>query len=95
MNPKYARPDCYPIISISSKQVNRVKQLIISDNGLGFDMEMVKDKVFGLNQKFHDHGDGKGIGLYLVFNHITNLGGRISLDSKVNEGSTFTISFKS
>jgi PAS domain S-box-containing protein len=92
---KYARPDCYPIISISTKQIHNQKQLIISDNGLGFDMETVKDKVFGLNQKFHDHGDGKGIGLYLVFNHITNLGGRISLDSKVNEGSTFTISFKS
>lgn len=91
---KYAKPDCYPIISISTKLINRQKQLIISDNGLGFDMEMVKDRVFGLNQKFHDHADGKGIGLYLVFNHITNLGGRISLDSKVNEGSTFTISFK-
>ncbi len=92
---KYAKPDCYPIISIITKQVKSVNQLIISDNGLGFDMEIVKDKVFGLNQKFHDHGDGKGIGLYLVFNHITNLGGRINLDSKVNEGSTFTISFKS
>lgn len=91
---KYARPDCYPIISIFTKQVNRVKQLIVSDNGLGFDMEMVKDKVFGLNQKFHEHVDGKGIGLYLVFNHITNLEGRITLDSKVNQGSTFTISFK-
>ncbi len=90
----YARSGIPPVISISSKRFNGISQLIISDNGLGFDMEKVKDKVFGLNQKFHDHPDSKGIGLYLVYNHIISLGGRISLDSKINEGATFTISFK-
>lgn len=91
---KYARPDVAPVISISSKNVNGIDQLIISDNGLGFDMEKVKDKIFGLHQKFHNHIDSKGIGLYLVYNHITNLGGRIAVESKINEGVKFTISFK-
>jgi len=91
---KYARPECLPVISISSKIVKGVCQLIVSDNGLGFDMEKVKDKIFGLHQKFHNHIDSKGIGLYLVYSHITNLGGQIAVESKVNEGSTFTISFK-
>jgi signal transduction histidine kinase len=61
---------------------------------MGFDMEVVKDKIFGLNQKFHNHIDSKGIGLYLVYNHVTSLGGHITVESKINEGAKFTISFK-
>jgi signal transduction histidine kinase len=71
-----------------------VNQLIFSDNGLGFDMDKVKDKIFGLYEKFHSNVDSNGIGLYLVYNHITSLGGRIAVESKINEGATFTISFK-
>jgi PAS domain S-box-containing protein len=91
---KYARPDRSPIISIYSKKVNEINKLIVVDNGLGFDMEKVKDKIFGLHQKFHDHKDSKGIGLYLVHSHITNLGGQIRVESSINEGTKFTISFK-
>jgi PAS domain S-box len=91
---KYARPDCFPVITIHSEKKNGRDQLIFSDNGLGFDMEKVKDKIFGLHQKFHDHKDSKGIGLYLVHNHITSLYGKISAESKINEGTTFTMSFK-
>ena len=50
--------------------------------------------IFKLNQKFHDNADSKGVGLYLVHNHITSLGGTITIDSKVNGGTIFTISFK-
>lgn len=91
---KYARPDCLPVITISSRKVFGVSQLLISDNGLGFDMEKIKDKIFGLHQKFHHHIDSKGIGLYLVYNHITSLGGHIEVESKINEGTTFIISFR-
>jgi signal transduction histidine kinase len=35
---KYSKPDCVPV-SIYSKIVNGNKQLIISDNGIGFDMD--------------------------------------------------------
>jgi PAS domain S-box-containing protein len=91
---KYAKPDSSPIISVYSRKINGIDQLIFSDNGIGFDMELVKDKVFGLHQKFHNHIDSKGIGLYLINNHITSLGGKIEVESKVNEGAKFTISFK-
>ena len=91
---KYAKPNHPPIITIQSRKNNGVNQLIFSDNGLGFDMDKVKDKVFGLYEKFHSNVDSNGIGLYLVYNHITSLGGRIAVESKINEGATFTISFK-
>lgn len=91
---KYAKPDQLPAITISTRKEDGVCQLIFSDNGLGLDVEQFKDKVFGLHQKFHQEIDSKGIGLYLIYNHITNLGGKIEVVSKVNEGATFIITFK-
>lgn len=91
---KYAKPGAAAQISIYSRIEDGVKQLVVSDNGLGFDMEKVKDKIFGLHQKFHNHVDSRGIGLYLIHNHVTSLGGKITVDSKVNQGTEFVISFK-
>ncbi len=91
---KYARPDVPPVISITAAQLNDSKTLTYTDNGLGFDMDKVGHLIFNLNQKFHDNEDSKGVGLYLVNNQITSLGGSISVDSTVNQGSTFTINFQ-
>jgi PAS domain S-box-containing protein len=91
---KYAKPNTYPKISLHSENVNGVVTLVIKDDGLGFDMEKVKDRIFGFKQTFHDNKDSKGIGLYLVYNHLTSLGGHIDIDSRINEGATFTIKFK-
>jgi PAS domain S-box-containing protein len=91
---KYAHPDHSPIISMYAERVNGVSQLIVTDNGIGFDMEKVKHRIFGLHQKFHTHEDSKGIGLYLIHNHITRLGGQISIESNKNTGTKFIISFR-
>lgn len=90
---KYARPDCLSIISIYTQKLNGINQLVFEDNGLGFDMDKVKDKIFGLHQRFHNNIDSKGIGLYLVYNHVTSLGGHITVESKINAGAKFIISF--
>ncbi|MCC5906724.1 MAG: PAS domain S-box protein [Balneolaceae bacterium] len=91
---KYAHPDRDPVITIKTMITNGKKQLTFSDNGIGFDSEKQHDNVFGLNQTFHENKDSKGIGLYLVYNHITNLGGRITVDSKIDKGTTFTLTFR-
>lgn len=90
---KYAHPDRNPVISITTKKDEETKKLFFSDNGRGFDSKKLQGKVFGLHQKFHDHADSRGIGLYLVYNHMINLGGKISVESKINEGTTFTLIF--
>jgi signal transduction histidine kinase len=91
---KYSKPGQQPVVTIHSEKTEGKNQLIFADNGLGFDMDKVKDKIFGLHQKFHNHSDSKGIGLYLVHNHITSLGGKISVESKINEGAKFIMVFK-
>lgn len=91
---KYAKSDCQPVITFQSEKINGVNRLIVADNGIGFDSEKVKDVIFGLQQKFNNHTDSKGVGLYLVHSHVTSLGGKIVVESKVNEGTRFIISFK-
>jgi PAS domain S-box-containing protein len=91
---KYSKPDSLPVISIYTENSNGLNQLIIKDNGQGFDMEKVSGKIFGLNENFHNTSDSKGIGLYLVYNHVTNSGGQIKVESRINEGTKFIITFK-
>lgn len=91
---KYSNPKTFPVISITSRKFKNYTQLIFTDNGIGFEMKNVKDKIFGLHQKFHNHIDSKGIGLYLVQKQITSLGGTIKVKSQVNLGTTFTLTFK-
>jgi len=68
--------------------------LSFSDNGLGMDLEANKQELFGLHQRFHSHVNGNGIGLYITKSQITSLGGTIEVSSKINEGTTFSITFK-
>ncbi|WP_020527739.1 PAS domain-containing sensor histidine kinase [Flexithrix dorotheae] len=91
---KYAHPDRYPLINISTRKSEGKDQLVVQDNGLGFNMAKVKDKIFGLYQRFHNHPNSKGIGLYLVHSQVTSLGGNIEVTSEENIGTTFTITFK-
>ena len=92
---KYRHPDRQPIITIkSSKLANGKTKLVFTDNGIGMNMERVKNKIFGLYQRFHNNPDSKGIGLYLVHSQITTLGGKITVNSQVNVGTTFTLIFK-
>ncbi len=91
---KYARPDLDPVIDIRTEKGDGVINLIFEDNGLGFDMDEVNGRLFGLHQKFSEDADSKGIGLYLVHNHVTTLNGRIEVKSEPNKGTRFTISFR-
>ncbi len=78
-------------IQIESWEDNGNFHLLFSDNGSGFDYENLKDKIFNLNQRFHNNTDGKGMGLYLVKTQVEAMKGTIKVASKVNEGTTFTI----
>ncbi|MEK8180171.1 PAS domain S-box protein [Flavobacterium buctense] len=81
-------------INISSKVVNDDLILTFKDNGIGIDLVRNKDKIFGLYQRFHNHPDSKGLGLYLVKSQVEAMGGTITVASAVGKGTTFTITFK-
>jgi PAS domain S-box-containing protein len=81
-------------ISITAEQVDHKAILTFKDNGIGIDLERNRDKVFGLYQRFHNYPDSKGLGLYLVKSQVETMGGTITIESEVNKGTTFTITFK-
>jgi PAS domain S-box-containing protein len=81
-------------INISSREVGNNIILIFRDNGIGIDLERNADKIFGLYQRFHNYPDSKGLGLYLVKSQVETMGGSITVQSEVNKGTTFTLTFK-
>lgn len=81
-------------ITINASEVDNTVSLIFKDNGIGIDLERNRDKVFGLYQRFHNYPDSKGLGLYLVKSQVETMGGTISIESEVNKGTTFTLTFK-
>jgi len=69
------------------------KTLVVTDNGRGMDMNRVKDKIFGMFKTFHGNQDAKGIGLFITKAQIEAMGGTIKVESEIEKGTTFKISF--
>lgn len=67
-------------------------EIKVSDNGIGFDQKYA-DKVFTIFQRLNsrEQYEGTGIGLALCKRIVENHGGNISVESKLGEGTTFTI----
>ena len=90
---KYRHPDRVPVVSLNSRLDNDTITIEVRDNGLGIDLDKNKENLFNLYKRFHFHVEGKGLGLYLVKTQVMALGGRIDVDSKLYEGTTFTLLF--
>jgi signal transduction histidine kinase len=88
---KYRHPERTPEITFMVIDQGEWICLKLSDNGIGIDLERSGDKLFSLYQRFHFHVEGKGLGLYLVKTQVEALGGRIEVQSRPDEGSTFLI----
>jgi len=90
---KYRRPDINPVIEIKSDKTDNKIILSFKDNGLGIDLNKRGNQVFGLYKRFHDHIEGKGMGLFMVKTQVEIMGGSISIKSEVNKGTEFIIEF--
>ncbi len=88
---KYRSPERKPEVKLSLEASNGYKVLSITDNGLGIDLERYKDRLFGMYKTFHGNKDAKGLGLFITKAQIETMKGKIEVDSKVGEGTTFRI----
>jgi PAS domain S-box-containing protein len=73
-------------ISISE----RYASIIIEDNGLGID-KSVCPKIFNMFYRGNEISNGSGIGLYIVNQAVEKIGGNISVESVISQGSKFFI----
>ena len=90
---KYKSPQRRPMINIAVRETEDSIVLDVADNGLGIDLKRHANKVFGMYKTFHNHPEAKGVGLFIIKNQIESMGGRISVTSNLDVGSTFTVHF--
>ncbi|MEO1051520.1 MAG: PAS domain-containing sensor histidine kinase [Bacteroidota bacterium] len=86
---KYKKPS---IVAISFVENGKAPQIIIEDNGQGIE-EGVQSKIFDMFFRASENSKGSGLGLYIVKEMIEKIKGDISLESKLGEGSKFTVTF--
>lgn len=73
---------------------NRLCQIIVADNGIGFDDEKYLDRIFTVFQRLHGRNEyeGTGIGLSICRKIAERHGGSITAKSKPGQGATFIVS---
>lgn len=85
-----------PHIKIELSKKNDQIKLSISDNGMGIpakDLPLIFDRFYRVDKARARKLGGSGLGLSIVQIIVEKLHGTISVDSKVDEGTTFTILF--
>lgn len=78
-------------VKVSGFRQNSEIVLLFEDNGVGIDLDLFRDKLFGMYKTFHGHVESKGLGLFMTKNQVEAMGGRIEVESEVNRGTVFTI----
>jgi len=83
-----------PEIAITWQQDNRQAIICVADNGLGIPQEQ-QEHIFEMFYRLHseDEYPGTGIGLAIVKKAVEMQGGRVWIESEVNRGSKFYLSF--
>jgi PAS domain S-box-containing protein len=83
-------------VILQSVHTKNELKILIGDNGIGIDIEKHKDQLFEIYQTFHgtSREDSRGVGLYITKTQMEALGGTISAESILDEGTTFILTFK-
>jgi signal transduction histidine kinase len=91
---KFSRPGRHTALTISAQKIAPGTSISITDNGMGIEEEFY-ERIFTVFQKVHvtPETSGTGTGLALCRRILERHGGRLTLDSQVDVGSTFTAYF--
>ena len=79
-----------PTVSVTTKKVDNRLLITVSDNGNGIPQNIV-DKIFQPFFTTKPTGSGTGLGLSLSYDIVKAHGGKIKVESRESEGSTFII----
>ncbi|MEO8765660.1 MAG: PAS domain S-box protein [Ginsengibacter sp.] len=87
---KFRKKDVPPVLDISAEKNNGYWQFAFKDNGIGIE-EKYYEKIFVIFQRLHTRTeyDGSGIGLSHCKKIVELHKGKIWVESKLGEGSTF------
>jgi PAS domain S-box-containing protein len=89
---KYRAATARPKITVCYfKDTSGRQGFIIEDNGIGIDLKKNGEDLFGMYKTFNGNRDAKGMGLFITKNQVEALGGKIEVESRLGEGSTFKV----
>lgn len=88
---KYSAPEKDCIIEIKTQKQEKGIILTVSDNGIGIDLEKYGNKIFQSFERFTSQSGGTGLGLYLIKQMVEHNGGKIEVESQLDEGTTFRL----
>lgn len=88
---KYKHEKNNPMVEVQAEVGLRQTKISVKDNGIGILPEQ-QERIFEMFYRASEIGSGTGLGLYIVRNAIQKLGGSISVESSLLEGSCFRIS---
>ncbi|HEY0655092.1 MAG TPA: tetratricopeptide repeat protein [Chryseosolibacter sp.] len=88
---KFRSPDRPLVVRATSRVTDSKAVIEVIDNGLGFNSEKYREKLFRLYTRFHSHVEGRGLGLYLIKSQVEGLHGRVEVHSQPGTGSRFTV----
>ncbi len=78
-------------VEIKSYPVDGFVCLSVSDNGIGIDLGAHQEKLFGMFNRFHNHVEGSGVGLYIVKKIVDENSGHLEIESVVDQGTTMRV----
>ena len=82
----------YPKIIIETEKIMDTVVLRVTDNGTGIQKDKIH-RIFDVFYTSKSPGKGTGLGLNIIKNIIKQFHGTIEVDSEINKGTTFTITF--
>jgi two-component system NtrC family sensor kinase len=78
------------LLTIKTEKVNNHINIMFTDNGCGI-KKHVLPRIFDPFFTTKDIGKGTGLGLSICYGIVVKHGGKISVKTRVNEGTTFTV----
>jgi sensor histidine kinase len=93
---KYRRPEVPVKLIVSTKNVGKQFVITFADNGIGIkkeDLKRIFDRFYRVTSSNVHNVKGVGIGLAYVAGVVKAHHGTIEVDSKYDQGTTFTVSF--